>query len=259
MIGWLARRRHTRKRQEAVSVRECVIELEGDLLNYRLRRSGRRSIAMHVDERGVRVLAPAAMPLASVEGFMRQHAGWLQRRLALWRRREVEQTLQVEDGVRVPVLGQSCRIRVGCEHRRAHWGLNEEGGAELRLPAARAPEQTLERLLRERAREHFVERVAFFCSQLGVEQPPLRLSSARTRWGSCSVRSGIRLNLRLIHLPAELIDYVAAHEVAHLVHMNHSPQFWAVVEGLYPTWRSARKRLNEQGACLPRLAPASQR
>jgi predicted metal-dependent hydrolase len=79
----------------------------------------------------------------------------------------------------------------------------------------------------------------------------VRLSSARTRWGSCSARSGIRLHWRLIHCPPALIDYVVAHEVAHLVEMNHSPRFWAVVGSLYPDWSAARLRLHEAARTLP--------
>ena len=87
--------------------------------------------------------------------------------------------------------------------------------------------------------------------------PAVRLSNARTRWGSCSSRSGIRLHWRLVHLSPALIDYVVAHEVAHLVEMNHSPRFWAVVERLYPDWREARAALRRAAATLPVIATAA--
>ena len=83
--------------------------------------------------------------------------------------------------------------------------------------------------------------------------PAVGLSNARTRWGSCSSLSGIRLHWRLIHLPLPLIDYVVAHEVAHLVEMNHSPRFWSVVESLYPGHVAARKALRQAAAALPSI------
>jgi len=86
--------------------------------------------------------------------------------------------------------------------------------------------------------------------------PPVRLSNARTRWGSCSSLSGIRLHWRLVHLPPELIDYVVAHEVAHLREMNHSPRFWAVVESVCPAWRTGRARLRQAAASLPVIGAA---
>ena len=81
--------------------------------------------------------------------------------------------------------------------------------------------------------------------------PPLALTSAGTRWGSCSRDSGIRINWRLIHLPAELGDYVVAHEAAHLVEMNHSPHFWQGVAHLCPDWQEAREILKRLGPDLP--------
>jgi predicted metal-dependent hydrolase len=107
------------------------------------------------------------------------------------------------------------------------------------------------RALRRRALPWFAERVAEYCFRLGRPVPAVRLSSARTRWGSCSSASGIRLHWRLIHLAPPLIDYVVAHEVAHLVEMNHSPRFWAVVGELYPDWKAARSRLREAARVLP--------
>ena len=69
------------------------------------------------------------------------------------------------------------------------------------------------------------------------------LSSARTRWGSCAADGSIRLNWRLMHFPVEIIDYVVAHELAHLREMNHGPRFWSAVGELFPDWKRAREWL----------------
>jgi predicted metal-dependent hydrolase len=143
-------------------------------------------------------------------------------------------------------------VRITTGGNRGYWSLNETGG-ELWLAARPSADlaQIVRRTLQRRALEHFRPRLETMVSQIGLAAPPLALSSARTRWGSCSARSGIRLNWRLIHLPPTLIDYVIAHEVAHLVEMNHSPRFWAVVEKLHPDWRTARQELKRLGAALP--------
>ena len=78
---------------------------------------------------------------------------------------------------------------------------------------------------------------------MGLQEPPLTLSSARTRWGSCSLKSGIRLNWRLIHFPLAVLDYVVIHELAHLREMNHSRRFWAVVAEACPEYRTRREQL----------------
>jgi predicted metal-dependent hydrolase len=77
------------------------------------------------------------------------------------------------------------------------------------------------------------------------------LSHARTQWGVCTAEGAIRLSWRLVHIDPGLADYVVAHEVAHLVELNHSRRFWDVVAGLYPGWYQARERLELAGASLP--------
>jgi predicted metal-dependent hydrolase len=74
--------------------------------------------------------------------------------------------------------------------------------------------------------------------------PAVKLSSARTQWGSCNHKGEIRLHWRLVQLPPAVADYVIAHEVAHLVELNHSPRFWALVESLLPGHAEARRELD---------------
>jgi predicted metal-dependent hydrolase len=111
--------------------------------------------------------------------------------------------------------------------------------------------RVLEKALRERARELFLARLAHYAALLGVAMPRLTLSAARTRWGSCSLKTGVRLNWRLIHFPLPVIDYVVAHELAHLREMNHSHRFWSIVEHLYPDYRAARDELKTLAAHCP--------
>ena len=91
--------------------------------------------------------------------------------------------------------------------------------------------------------ERMTARAGLYAAQLGLPPPPVALSNARTRWGTCSARGRIRISWRLAHLSPELADYVVAHEVAHLKEMNHSRRFWAVVETLYPRYRAARREI----------------
>ena len=90
---------------------------------------------------------------------------------------------------------------------------------------------------------HFTERLAHYAAKLGVAPPRLRLSSAKGRWGSASSSGVVSLNWRLMHFSPAMIDYVVAHEVAHLREMNHGPDFWALVSTLQPGYESAREAL----------------
>ncbi|HEY9238395.1 MAG TPA: M48 family metallopeptidase, partial [Burkholderiaceae bacterium] len=99
--------------------------------------------------------------------------------------------------------------------------------------------------LQRQARRVFDERIAHFAPRLRVRVRRLSLSSAQTRWGSASADGSIRLNWRLIHFALPSIDYVVAHELAHLRHMDHSPRFWDVVRSVLPDYEQARGSLKD--------------
>lgn len=221
--------------------------LAGRIVGYALRRD-RKRLSMRIDERGLAVGAPRTVPLGDVEAFIASHGDWVLQKLDEFSSRPGPRHLPIHDGAQLPVLGEAVRIRVIAGNNRGFWEADElwlaaRPGADLVVLARRA--------LQRRALEHFRPRLSALVARLGLPMPMLALSSARARWGSCSTRSGIRLNWRLIHLPQELVEYVIAHEAAHLVEMNHGPRFWKLVERLCPEWRAARDGLKSQGTALP--------
>lgn len=224
------------------------IALGDRIVPYLLRRGVRRTIGLSIDHRGLRVGAPRRTSLNEVEALIRRHGEWVLAKLDEWRTRRRPEPLRIADGVRLPFVDGELEIRLAVGANRAIWGT---GTLTLCLKTGAAAGPLLERALRERAREHFAARLAHHAPSFGVAVPSLALSSARTRWGSCSRRSGIRLNWRLIHFPATIIDYVVVHELAHLHHMNHGPQFWALVESVYPGHRLARVELQRLAAGIP--------
>jgi predicted metal-dependent hydrolase len=117
------------------------------------------------------------------------------------------------------------------------------------LPQQAAPEQirdVVQAWLKRQARRVFEERCAHYAPRLGVRVARLALSSAQTRWGSASADGSVRLNWRLIHFALPTIDYVVAHELAHLREMNHSPRFWDVVRSVIPDVEAARGALRHE-------------
>lgn len=224
------------------------IALGDRIVPYLLRRGRRRTIGLSIDHRGLRVGAPRRTSLAEVEALLRRHAEWVVSKLDEWRTRRRPEPLALAEGTRLQCFGSELELRLARGAGRAVWGL---GTLTLLLRAGQAPGALLEKALRERAREHFAARLAALAPVLGVEPPALALSSARTRWGSCSTRSGIRLNWRLVHFPEPIIDYVVIHELAHLRHMDHSPRFWALVERACPDYRVLRAELQRLAAHIP--------
>lgn len=228
------------------------------IVHYTLRRARRRTIGLTIDQRGLRVGAPLRAPLAEIEALLHKHAAWVLDKLDGWRTRPAGEVRWLSDGIDFPLLGAAARLRLRSGADTYSWPEPDaaDGGRavlELCCRSAASVPTVFERALRERALAVFLSRTQNCCERYGIVLPALRLSAARTRWGSCSRLSGVRLNWRLVHASTDLIDYVIAHELAHLREMNHSPAFWSEVGRLFPDWRGARRRLREFGAGLPRF------
>ena len=236
---------------EASAAASRSITLAGQQVAYQLRRSRRRTIGLAIDQRGLRVGAPLQARLGDIESLIRQHGEWVLDKLAAWRERPATEKLAVADGTVISALGAALTVTV-TPGSRQRW-LFSGDKLHLFVPPAVAASAVLEKALREKARAVFGERLAHFAPGLGVATPPLRLSAARTRWGSCSHHGGISLNWRLVFMPLPVVDYVVAHELAHLREMNHSPRFWSVVEQLCPDWRARRLELRQLGRQIPQF------
>lgn len=224
-----------------------LIELGGRPVEYRFARRRRRTLGITVDADGLRVAAPLRVPWGDVEAFLREKESWILAKLEEWSRVPRPGVLRGASGESLPYLGVEHTLEVREGGRAvAHAG----GRITVSAPPSRAL-ATLLGWLKAKALETLTPRVGHYAAALALPAPRVALSSGRTQWGVCAADGRIRLNWRLVHLAADLADYVAAHEVAHLVEMNHSKRFWSLLAKLYPAWREARERLELAGAALP--------
>jgi predicted metal-dependent hydrolase len=200
-----------------------------------------RRISLRVSGRDGRVTltVPPGATLSEAVGFARDREGWLRRVLA-----DVSPPIRPAPGGRLAVEGRE-RLIVGAPVRRATLR-----GDELLVPEGRPAGPAVAAFLKTLARERAETSVAGHAAAIGRAQPPLRFRDTRSRWGSCSAEGRLMLSWRLAMAPPEVLDYVAAHEVAHLVHLDHSPRFWAVTERLFPGWTRARGWLRKEGGGL---------
>jgi predicted metal-dependent hydrolase len=220
------------------------IQIGGREISYILKASPRRrTVGMRIDRNGLTVSIPSRMARRDVPEMLLRHASWIEKKLEQLITTPPE--MQWEDSARLLYLGRELTLETQSGGVRSPVILNGEC-LTVAVPdpadaiAIRRKVMAWYRLV---ALEDFTRRIAIVAAKLGVATPPLSLSNAATRWGSCSGRGDIRLNWRLIQAPPPIIHYVVAHELAHLKHMDHSRKFWTVVETLCPDYINIRKQL----------------
>lgn len=213
-----------------------------------VRKSDRaRSFRLTVPHHGPPVLTiPAGGKWPEAQGFLKRHAGWLEIRLA-----RATPSTAFADGEVIPVAGVPHRIHAtGRLRGRVERG-EIDGEAVLLVPgeASHLPRRLTEWLKAE-AHAALTARSAVHAETLGVTVVSITMRSQSTRWGSCSSSGRLNYNWRLILAPPFVLDYVAAHEVAHLVHMNHSQSFWRTVARAMPDMDRGRAWLKAHGKVL---------
>jgi predicted metal-dependent hydrolase len=183
------------------------------------------------------------------QGFLERHRPWLATRLA---RQPAAPALAA--GGLVPIRGVLHRIVPTGQVRGTIALEAADDGPAIRVPGDSAHlERRILDWLRREARADLAERSAYHADRLGVTVTSISLRSQSTRWGSCSSRGALNYNWRLIAAPPHVLDYVAAHEVAHLVEMNHSKAFWATVGRTLPDYARGQAWLKANGRTLMAL------
>jgi predicted metal-dependent hydrolase len=239
---------------DAVAARRLRrVMLGGQLCHFQLRRARRRTIGFQIDDQGLTVSAPRWVSLRAIEAAIVEKERWIRSKLVQWqdwRARHGSRRLHWADGAKVPYLGGELTLRLRPN------GLDLRAGCvrnvhELQValaPGASEPEirALVQDWFRHEATRILGERVRLLSVRLPCKQFTWRLSSARTQWGSCNEDGRILLNWRLLFFPIAVIDYVVAHELAHLTELNHGPAFWREVERLLPDFQAARDQIKDE-------------
>jgi predicted metal-dependent hydrolase len=231
----------------AVTSRRTFV-VGGAAIDYTLNRSPRRRrLVLSVDEQGLRVGAPWRASQSRIDELLAANSAWITRKLAQWQARR-RQPILWKAGATVMVLGEALMLATTpAKTRTSHNSFYLDVGDAA--DDAAVIEQRVIDWLRSTAQAWFEKRAAHFARALGVQVPPIRLSSARTRWGSCHADGHVLLNWRLVQMPPALIDYVVVHELAHLREPNHSPRFWNRVAAVLPDYRERRQALRRDSHC----------
>jgi predicted metal-dependent hydrolase len=212
-------------------------------IDYTVRRSERaRRIRVNVNADGVEVVLPRRAAEREAAAAIRELEPWIRRRLS-----EVAHAQQAiaARGDAVPYLGELLHVRTEPGRARVH-----RRGDELWAPAGAERTPALERWYRRAARAEIAPRLERACALAGSSYTKLTIRGQRTRWASCSRAGAMSFNWRLLLAPEEVLDYVVWHEVCHLEVMDHSPRFWALLEGWCPDYRQQSRWLRRHGQTL---------
>jgi hypothetical protein len=232
------------------------VATEQQVIGFILRRSRRRSIGFVIADDGLRVTAPSWVTLGQIDAAVREKSRWIVRKLHDWQTHKAQLALsdtRWQAGGELPYLGKRLMLALGPDLRQVFLAGDANAphdGITLWLPLPEQAEpprirDTVHAWLQQRAKAWFGARLTHFLQRHGLKIRRWRLSSAATRWGSCSQDGSILLNWRLIHFAPTIIDYVIAHELAHLRQMDHSANFWAEVEQILPGFEKARHQLRQ--------------
>jgi predicted metal-dependent hydrolase len=234
-----------RKIVTPTSVEQRTALLAGKHITYTLKRSGkRRSIGLNIDDRGLTVSVPLRASERWLQSVLQDKANWVVEKLDGWPTcRPVANRWQ--DGETIDYLGELLVLRVAQSlfatpaYRRGRelWVFVVNGSETAHI------ERTVSHWYRQEAEQFFVLRAAYYAPLLNVVPQAVRLSEAKTQWGSCTAQGSVRLHVQLIKLPPRLIDYVVVHELAHLRELNHSAAFWQLVESVCPHYARLRNEL----------------
>lgn len=217
--------------------------------DYELRRSNRRTLALTLDRQGRLIAhAPLRMPLRTIEAFILEKQDWIARKRQELSAAESRMSgFSLEEGGCIPYLGGRLRVSYGSVRRA------EIQDSVLVLPRTGRPAQQVLNWLTEQARRVLPPYVEKWSRRMSVYPAALSFGYAKARYGSMTSDGRMRLNVALMHFPAQYIDYVVVHELAHRVHPDHSPAFHACVESVLPGAGQLRREMKNLSGYLTLL------
>jgi len=229
---------------------EIVFDRSAYLVQLRRHRQARRyTLRIQATTREVILTIPPRGTLKEAGEFAQKHGGWIAARLG-----RLPEAAPFTDGAVVPLRGVPHRIAHRPGVRGTVWTQTDTSGQLLLCVAGNSPhiDRRVGDFLRREARRELEAASLKFAAALGVAVKRITVRDQSSRWGSCSTTGLLSFSWRLILAPSHVLDYLAAHEVAHLVEMNHSPRFWRLVQRLCPDHGRAKAWLDAHGADLHR-------
>ena len=233
----------------------CITGVQAPIEVRRHPKARRMTLRVSRTRRAVIVTLPPQCDIAQAGTFLNSNIEWVQKHLGT-----LPQPVAFRGGAVIPLKGEPHVIVLAAKKERGTGivTIEQVPGEISRLIVAGDQEtgpRRLHRWLVDQARTALDERTIWHARRLGLHPRRITVRDQSTRWGSCSSTGALSFSWRLILAPSFVLDYVAAHEVAHLQQMNHGPRFWALVRKAIPDYRDAKQWLDVYGMDLHRYGP----
>jgi len=218
-----------------------------------VRTDRRKTVAIKVHSGKVSIVVPKSTSTAKIEALVERKAEWIREKLRLQEQYQPLKPKAYVSGESFPYLGRNYRLRV--ETGPTGRATLNNGSLVVQVPATvRKQAQYIRKAIvewyRDCATEKLYEKVEQYARIVGVTPLSVAIKTYKARWGSCSRKGDIRFNWKLIMAPDRIVDYVVVHELCHIHHHNHSPQYWQCVEGVFPDFRVCKNWLKHHGGDL---------
>ncbi len=228
---------------------------KGKIYEYTIVRSKRKTFAISIGtEKGIVVKIPLYFPAEDIEKLVIEKAEWIAEKYEQMEEQEQKKPVHhFESGETFYFRGTSLILNLIINPDRKRIMVKKQAGTLLVVsPNAEKTviRAAIEKWYRERAREVITDKVIYYQRFVGKNVGEIRIKEQKSRWGSCSSQANLNFNWKIVMAPDEIIDYLVVHELCHLLHMNHSKQFWNSVGNIIPDYKEREKWLKEKGTLL---------
>jgi predicted metal-dependent hydrolase len=227
---------------------ERMHEVAGRTLPLRIVENDRaRRLTLRIDAggQGLRITAPPGMRMAEIDRFLERHHGWLETRLA-----KLPDRPMLRPGVKIPIRGVPHRIVHEPSRGTVETAMGDDGPLLIVHGDRRFLTRRIADYLKREAKRDIGALVEKHTANAGRRAKSIRFKDTTSRWGSCSSTGNLSFSWRIMMAPPAVIDYLVAHEVAHLKEMNHGPKFWKLCHELCPDTDRCRAWLKRNGGAL---------
>lgn len=232
---------------------------ELNTFNYKIFRKKRKTIGIKITNKGeVIVTSPFGISNKTIENIIKKKSSWILSKLNIIKGEKLGEKTSLKNGYKLLYLGIQLKLELiykktdNCNFIIDDGSFKVYFNSNIELDGDTIKKHVID-IYKKQAKKVLMERTEVYSKLINVNPLKVTIKSQKTLWGSCSSKRNINYNYKIIMAPIEVVDYIVVHELCHLVHMNHSRQYWNVVQSILPDYKIRRQWLKDNGFKLMRF------